>query len=106
MCEVKALIRPDRLDEVLHALHAIEGVPGVTISLVRGVGHAASGDRVATGFADVEMAKLEVVLDDQLEDVVVAAIAAAGHTGRHGDGKVFVSPVSRMVHVRTGEDVR
>ena len=102
MKEIKAIIRPDRLSAVLHALHAMPDLPGATISMVRG-----SGRRYPPGveeaFDDVEMAKLEIVVATALANDVVSAIEQAARTGRVGDGKIFVLPVERAVKVRSGE---
>lgn len=104
MREIKAIVRIDRLDEVLHALHAIEGLPGVTVSLVRGVGRAKGSDAETDGFGEVQMAKLEIVVEAESENHVVDTIVQAARTGRAGDGKIFVYPVARVVRIRTGEE--
>lgn len=104
MREIKAIVRTDRLEEVLHALHAIEGLPGITISVVRGVGRTRGNDVEASGFGEVQMAKLEIVVEPEFEDPVVDAIVRAAHTGRPGDGKIFIYPVARVVRIRTSEE--
>lgn len=104
MREIKAIVRTDRLEEVLHALHAIEALPGVTISVVWGVGRAHGYDAETRGFGEVQMAKLEIVVEPKLEDAVVDTIVRTACTGRPGDGKIFVCPVARVVRIRTSEE--
>lgn len=104
MHEIKALVRTERLDHVVDALHAIEELPGITISVVRGIGRTHGGNAETSGFGEVQMAKLEIVIEAVLEDRVVDAIVKAAHTGRPGDGKIFVYPVARVVRIRTSEE--
>lgn len=104
MHEVKAIIRPERLDAVLHALHEMVTLPGVTISEVRGIGRRT--DRPASDepeYGDTRLAKLEVVVPRSAVEIVVNTIESVARTGRPGDGKIFVSPVSEARRVRTGE---
>lgn len=103
MKEIKAIIRPDRLSVVLRALHAMPDLPGVTISTVRGSGRRVPANGVEDAFEDVEMVKLEVVVPAALALDIVSAIEQAAHTGRVGDGKIFVIPVEHAVKVRSGE---
>lgn len=103
MREIKAIVRTDRLEDVLHALHAIEGLPGITISVVKGVGRTRGGEET-TGFGEVQMAKLEIVVEPEVENPVVDAIVGAAYTGRPGDGKIFVYAVARVVRIRTSEE--
>ena len=103
MKEIKAIIRPDRLSVVLHALHAMPGLPGVTISTVRGSGRRHPPEGTEHVFDDVEMTKLEIVVPAAMAADVVGAIERAAHTGRVGDGKIFVIPVEHAVKVRSGE---
>lgn len=103
MKEIKAIIRPDRLSIVLHALHDMQGLPGVTISTVRGVGRRHPPEEGERVFDEVEMAKIEVVVPAALAEDVARAIARAAHTGRVGDGKVFIIPVERALKIRSGE---
>ncbi|MGE3959874.1 MAG: P-II family nitrogen regulator [Vicinamibacterales bacterium] len=103
MKEIKAIIRPDRLSVVMRALHAMPDLPGVTISTVRGTGRRYPSDDVENAFDEVEMVKLEIVVPVALALDVVSAIERAAHTGRVGDGKIFVIPVEHAVKVRSGE---
>ena len=106
MKEIKAIIRQRQLDAVLDALHAHRGLPGVTVSYVRGFGRTvgrteSAGSPVQYGTA--EMVKLECVLNDDLLDDVVDMIQGAAHTGQPGDGKMFVYDVEEAVKIRTGK---
>jgi len=107
MKEIKAIIQPFMLEQVLHALAAIEGLPGVTISEVAGWGKARATDAANTvqqgGHALAKKTKLEIVVGDDLAQRVEQAIAEAAHTGRPGDGKILVYEVRRVVKIRTGE---
>jgi len=102
--EVKALVRPETLEEVLFELRAIAGVPGIAVSRVRGFGRVIqpSGE-AASQSGEVEMVRVETAVPQALVDVVVAAIERAARTGRHGDGKIFVSALVEVVRIRTGE---
>ena len=106
MKEIKALFRPDRLDAVLDALHGHPELPGVTVSNVRGFGRAVGSPTAdaatAVQYGNVDMAKLECVVNDDRVDVVVGTIQAAACTQNAGDGKIFVCDVSEVIDVRTG----
>src|SRR5581483_9795812 len=107
MKEIKAILQPFILSKVIEALKEIEGLPGVTVSDVRGFGKArAIGAPEA--FQDdsveyVKKAKLEIVVPDDVADQVVAIITQHAHTGNPGDGKIFVYQVEDVVRIRTGE---
>ena len=103
MREIKAIIRPDRLSVVLHALHDMRDLPGVTVSTVRGFGRSHPPEGTEQAFDDVEMTKLEIVVPAAIAQDVVRAIERAAYTGRVGDGKIFVIPVEHVVKIRSGE---
>lgn len=97
MKEIKAIIKPFRLERVIGALHEIEGLPAVTIS-------AAHGLAVERGaFDQVAMTKLEIIVPDEQVERLVATIQNAAHTGNPGDGRIFVLPVETTVKIRTAE---
>ena len=99
MREVKAIFRPQRLDHVLRALREIPGLPGITVSKVHAyAGHTENAP--PSGHVETDFMKLETVVPDALVGPVVAAIGQAGHTGRAGDGVVFVVPVEDFVRIR------
>jgi nitrogen regulatory protein P-II 1 len=104
MYEVKAIVRLDRQEDVIAALHAVADLPGLTVSIVEGVGrrHAdAALERADYGRAT--MAKIEIVVGEDRLTQVLDAVMRGAHTGRRGDGKVFVSRVEQALRLRTGE---
>ena len=107
MHEIKAVVRAERVEDIVQALHTIPSLPGITVSIVRGIGRRSEGHKTgATAYGDVAMAKIETVVPDELLDRVIATVRQAGHTGRAGDGKIFVSDVRRAINIRDdGEGV-
>lgn len=102
MREIKAIIRRERVEDVVGALHERPDLPGVTISHVEGVGRR-PGDADAPQFGEVQMAKIETVVATELADWVVDTIQRAAFTGRPGDGKIFVIRVEQAVQIRSGD---
>lgn len=102
MREIKAIIRPERLSEVLRALHAMPNLPGVTISTVQGFGRRYPPEAEPT-FDEIKMTKLEIVVPAVVAAEVVQLIERAAHTGQLGDGKIFVLPVEHAVKIRSGK---
>ena len=100
--EIKAIVREDRLPEIFRVLHAIPGLPGVTVSLIKGFGRRIEWTAAEAGYGEAEMAKLELVVPTAMVSQVTAAIQKAAYTGRPGDGKIFVIPVENAINVRTG----
>jgi nitrogen regulatory protein PII len=105
--KIEAIIRPEKLDDVKHAL-AEKGYIGLNIVGVTGRGVQKGIVHVGRGAAPyaVDMlpkVKLEVVVTDKNVDEVIDTILAAARTGNIGDGKIFVTPVERAIRVRTGE---
>lgn len=101
MREVKAIIRPQRLEQVMAALHEIPGLPGVTVSKVHAyAGFVPQGREQSTASAERDFTKLEIIVPADLVEPVVGAIGAAGHTGHAGDGIVLVVPVEQFVRIR------
>ncbi len=104
MFEVKAIIRPQRLEDVRLALQEIADMPGVTVSPVHAFGRSRPRDASPpTHSLETDLVKLETVVPAALADRVVEAIQRAATTGRPGDGMVFKIPVDDAVRVRTGE---
>ena len=103
MREIKAIVRRDRVTDVIGALHERPDLPGVTISYVEGVGRRPSGAGPAE-FGEVQMAKIETVVSADLASWVVDTIRRAAFTGRAGDGKIFVIRVEQAVQIRSGEE--
>ena len=103
---VMAVIRPFKLDEVREALHRMQ-VHGLTVSEVRGYGRQRGQTEIYRG-AEYAVSfqpklRLEVAVTDGMAEQVVETINQAAHTGRIGDGKVFVLDVDHTVRIRTGE---
>jgi len=103
MREVKAVIRPQRLEQVMEALREIPGLPGIAVEKVHAYAWASSG--AAAENLETDFTKFEIIVPVELVDRVVATIAEAGHTGRPGDGVICVLPVERFVRIRdVGQD--
>lgn len=104
MHEIKAIIRRDRLENVVHALRRIRDLPGMTVSTVTGYGRLQPGDaQRAIEFGEVAMTKLEVVVPDAILTEALTSIRRAAFTGHPGDGKVFVLPVEQAMKIRSDE---
>ena len=107
MKEVKAFIQPFMLNKVVEALESIDGMPGLTVSDVRGFGRGRAADApdriVDNGIHYARKVKLEIMVPDAMVDLVVETIQQAAHTGRAGDGKIFVYGIEEIVRIRTGE---
>ena len=103
---IKAIVRPNKVDDVKDALGAV-GLPGMTVTEVRGHGKQKGHTAIYRGKEyDVSLLpkmEIEVVLADDLVDEAVAAIIHAARTGEIGDGRVFVIPVEQSYRIRTGE---
>ena len=103
---ITAIVKPFRLDDVKDALKAAD-VAGITVSEVQGFGRQAGHTEVYRG-AEYQVdflpkVSLEVVVDDNDVDRIVEVISEAARTGKIGDGKIWVTPVERLVRIRTGE---
>ena len=107
MKEIKAIIRPGKLRDVAEELHAIDGLPGVTISEIKGFGKGRAKnatDKVVYEMVEfIPRVQLEVVVDDEMVAEVVNVIQKYAHTGNTGDGKIFVSTIDDVVKIRTNE---
>ncbi len=106
MKKIEAIIKPFKLDEVKDALHEV-GIRGITVIEAKGFGRQKGHTELYRGAEYVvdflPKVKLEVVIEDQQLDRAVEAIQQAAHTGRIGDGKIFVSAVDDVIRIRTGE---
>ena len=107
MKKVEAIIKPFKLDDVREALSEI-GVAGMTATEVKGFGRQKGHTELYRGAEYVvdflPKMKLEMVVDDDQVEPCIEAITNAARTGRIGDGKIFVSDVSRVIRIRTGEE--
>ncbi len=101
---IVAVIRPFRLDEIVLSCEEIAGFPGMTVVRARGFGRerfSASHRSPAEEVEDFrESVQVEIAADDELADEIVAVLARAAHTGRPGDGKIFVWPLERVMEIR------
>ena len=106
MKKIEAIIKPYALDKVREALSKV-GITGLTIFEVRGHGRQKGHTELYRGAEYtvdfVPKLKLEMVVPSDMEDKVVEAIIMAANTGKIGDGKIFVSDMTKVVRIRTGE---
>jgi nitrogen regulatory protein P-II 1 len=106
MKKIEAIIKPFKLDEVKEALQDL-GLQGMTVVEAKGFGRQKGHTELYRGAEYVvdflPKLKLEVVVSDDQVDAAVEAITTAARTGRIGDGKIFVSDISHVVRIRTGE---
>lgn len=106
MKKIEAIVKPFKLDDVIEALSEI-GIEGVSVSEIRGFGRQKGRTEIYKGAEYVvdflPKVKIEVVLSDELCASAVDTIRQAAHTGKIGDGKIFVLPVESVVRIRTGE---
>jgi nitrogen regulatory protein PII len=103
---ITSIIKPFKLDEVRAALAEL-GVSGMTVTEVKGFGRQRGHTELYRGAEYtvdfVPKSRIEVAVRSELVDRVVDAIVAAAKTGKVGDGKIFISDVTRVVRIRTGE---
>jgi nitrogen regulatory protein P-II 2 len=103
---VSAIIKPFKLDDVREALSAI-GIQGMTVTEVKGFGRQKGHTELYRGAEYVvdflPKVKLEVAVNTDKVDEVIAAISKAANSGKIGDGKIFVFDLSQAVRIRTGE---
>ena len=103
---VSAIIKPFKLDEVREALAAV-GVQGITVTEVKGFGRQKGHTELYRGAEYVvdflPKVKLEIAIEDDQLDRVLESIEGAARTGKIGDGKIFITPVERVVRIRTGD---
>ncbi|HWU82277.1 MAG TPA: P-II family nitrogen regulator [Methylophilaceae bacterium] len=106
MKKIEAIIKPFKLDEVREALSEI-GVNGLTVTEVKGFGRQKGHTELYRGAEYVvdflPKIKVELVIGDSLVESAIEAIIKAAHTGKIGDGKIFVSSVEQVIRIRTGE---
>jgi len=109
MRKIEAIIRHFKLEEVKNALTEA-GVQGMTVTEVRGHGRQKGHTeryRGAEYVVDlVPKIKIEVVVPEPMEQIVLDTIVKAAHTGEVGDGKIFVTDLTQAIRIRTGESGR
>ena len=103
---ITCIIKPFKLDEVREALAEV-GVTGLTVTEVKGFGRQKGHTELYRGAEYVvdflPKVKVEVVVGMDRVEAVIEAITKAAHTGKIGDGKIFVSSVEQVIRIRTGE---
>ena len=104
--KVEAIIKPFKLDDVREALSDI-GITGMTATEVKGFGRQKGHTELYRGAEYVvdflPKVKIEIVVSESQTDACLEAITEAARTGKIGDGKIFVTPVDKVVRIRTGE---
>lgn len=106
MKKIEAIIKPFKLEDVKEALTQI-GIMGMTVSEVKGYGRQKGHSELYRGAEYVvdfiPKVKIEMVIAKEQSDKVVNAIMEAAHTGKIGDGKIFISDIDKIIRIRTGE---
>lgn len=106
MRKIEAIIKPFKLDEVKEALNEI-GIQGMTVLEVKGYGRQKGHTELYRGAEYVvdflPKIKIEIIVQNDLVEKVIETIEVASRTGRIGDGKIFVTDVSDVIRIRTGE---
>lgn len=104
---ITAIVKPFKLDDVKDALKAA-GVTGITVTEVRGFGRQGGHVETYRGAEYkvdlVPKVRLDILVDQSVVDHIVDVLVKAAGTGKIGDGKVWVTDVSRVVRIRTGEE--
>jgi nitrogen regulatory protein P-II 1 len=104
--KIEAVIKPFKLDEVREALSELN-ISGLTVTEVKGFGRQKGHTELYRGAEYVvdflPKIKVEVVVSGEMLEAAVEAIIKAAHTGKIGDGKIFVSTVEQVIRIRTGE---
>jgi nitrogen regulatory protein P-II 1 len=103
---ITAIIKPFKLDEVREGLAEV-GITGLTVTEVKGFGRQKGHTELYRGAEYVvdflPKIKVEVAIQDDQVDAVIDAIVRAAHTGKIGDGKIFVTTLEQVLRIRTGE---
>jgi len=109
MKQVTAIIKPFKLDEVREALAEI-GVNGLTVTEVKGFGRQKGHTELYRGAEYVvdflPKIRIDLVISAAQADAAIEAIMKAAHTGKIGDGKIFVTSIEQAIRIRTGETGR
>ncbi len=107
MKKIEAIIKPFKLEDVKEALTEA-GVTGMTVSDVKGYGRQQGHSELYRGAEYVvdflPKIKIELIVANKDVDSTINLITEASKTGKIGDGKIFVSPIERIVRIRTGEE--
>jgi nitrogen regulatory protein P-II 1 len=106
MKKVEAIIKPFKLDEIKEALNEL-GLQGITVLEAKGFGRQKGHTELYRGAEYIvdflPKVKIELIIEDQQLEAAIEAIQKAAHTGRIGDGKIFISSIEDAIRIRTGE---
>lgn len=106
MKKIEAIIKPFKLDDVVEALQEI-GVEGLSVTEIKGFGRQKGRTEIYKGAEYVvdflPKVKIEIAVSKNLVEPAIEAIQKAAHTGKIGDGKIFVVPLEHVRRIRTGE---
>lgn len=106
MKKIEAIIKPFKLDDVRESLSEI-GIAGMTATEVKGFGRQKGHTELYRGAEYVvdflPKVKIEIVVTEDQTEPCIEAITEAARTGKIGDGKIFVTPVEKVIRIRTGE---
>lgn len=106
MKKIEAIIKPFKLDDVRESLSEI-GIAGMTATEVKGFGRQKGHTELYRGAEYVvdflPKVKIEIVVTEEQTQPCIDAITEAARTGKIGDGKIFVTPVEKVIRIRTGE---
>ena len=106
MKKIEAIIKPFKLDEVKDALQEV-GVHGITVTEAKGFGRQKGHTELYRGAEYVvdflPKLKLDIIIADDSVEQTIEAIQKSAHTGRIGDGKIFVTNIDQAIRIRTGE---
>lgn len=107
MKKIEAIIKPFKLDDVRESLSDL-GITGMTVSEVRGFGRQKGHTELYRGaeyMVDfLPKVKLEIIVPEEILEQCIQCIVDTAHTGKIGDGKIFVYDIERVIRIRTGEE--
>ena len=107
MKKIEAVIKPFKLDEVKNALSLI-GIQGLTVYEAKGFGRQKGHTELYRGAEYIvdflPKIKIELIVDDSIASQVIEEIIKSSKTGKIGDGKIFVTEISQVIRIRTGEE--
>ena len=107
MKKIEAIIKPFKLDEVKQALSEID-LNGMTVTEVKGYGRQKGHTELYRGAEYIvdflPKIKIELIVDDNIASQVIEEIIKSSKTGKIGDGKIFVTEISQVIRIRTGEE--
>ena len=107
MKEIKAFVRPFKVDDIFYFLME-EGFPNLTVSMAEGTGCLNRNETENTTYfsiTDNKVARIEIVCNDSEVEKIVSIISSKGRTGNPGDGIIYVSDVERVIRIKNEENV-